>query len=99
MKYIHVEESLPGRQFTLEGLVSNGNLKVLALFDKPDPLDGPYFAETIYVTPSRETSQIQNAIFSAAQQAVTALGLTQGPIHAEMRVHNGEVWMLEVAPR
>jgi formate-dependent phosphoribosylglycinamide formyltransferase (GAR transformylase) len=74
-------------------------LQVLALFDKPDPLDGPYFAETIYVTPSREAAGIQSAIFKAAKKAVTALGLTQGPIHAEMRFDGDKVWMLEVAPR
>ena len=99
MEYIQVEDFLPGRELALEGVVSNGRLQVLALFDKPDPLDGPFFQETIYVTPSRETIPVQANIFAAAQQAVTALGLTQGPVHAEMRVSGEEVWMLEVAPR
>jgi biotin carboxylase len=99
LEYIQVEDFIPGREFALEGLVTDGRLKVLALFDKPDPLDGPYFAETIYVTPSREQAVVQTAIFEATQQAVTALGLTQGPIHAEMRVNGARVWMLEVAPR
>jgi hypothetical protein len=74
-------------------------LRVLALFDKPDPLDGPFFEETIYVTPSREPQAVQTAIVVAAQQAVTALGLTEGPVHAEMRVNDAGVWMLEVAAR
>lgn len=99
LAYIQVETFLPGREFALEGLVTEGRLHVLALFDKPDPLDGPYFQETIYVSPSREPLSVREAITTAAQQAVTALGLHQGPVHAEMRVHRDRVWMLEVAPR
>ncbi|HXJ39143.1 MAG TPA: ATP-grasp domain-containing protein, partial [Bryobacteraceae bacterium] len=97
--YIQVETFLPGREFALEGLVTEGRLQVLALFDKPDPLDGPYFAETIYVTPSRQPERVQELIAETAQRAVTALGLRQGPVHAEMRVNGNRVWMLEVAPR
>ena len=97
--HIQVETFLPGREFALEGLVTNGRLQVLAIFDKPDPLDGPYFEETIYVTPSRESPRVQTAIIQAAQLAVTALGLHFGPVHAEMRVDGECVWMLEVAPR
>src|SRR5262249_51719627 len=83
--------------FALEGIVTSGKLKTLALFDKPDPLDGPFFEETIYVTPSREAAEIQRKIQAAAQAAVTALGLTDGPVHAEMRVNSQGVWMLEAA--
>ena len=94
-----IEDFIPGREFALEGLVTRGRLHVLALFDKPDPLDGPFFEETIYVTPSREPELVQQAIREAAQQAVTALGLTDGPVHAEMRVNDAGVWMLEAAAR
>ena len=97
--HIQVETFLPGREFALEGLVTDGRLHVLALFDKPDPLDGPYFQETIYVSPSREPLRVRQAIIQAAQLAVTALGLHYGPVHAEMRVDGDRVWMLEVAPR
>jgi hypothetical protein len=79
--------------------MSHGELGVIALFDKPDPLDGPFFEETIYVTPSRADADTQNAIRSAAEVAVQALGLSHGPIHAEMRVNQRGVWMLEVAAR
>jgi predicted ATP-grasp superfamily ATP-dependent carboligase len=96
---ILVEDYIPGREFALEGVVSAGKLQTLALFDKPDPLEGPYFEETIYVTPSRETPEIQAQIRETAQAAVTALGLTDGPVHAEMRVNDSGVWMLEVAAR
>jgi biotin carboxylase len=97
--HLQVEHFIPGREFALEGLVTAGRLQVLALFDKPDPLDGPFFEETIYLTPSRETEEVQQSIFEAAQRAVTALGLTDGPVHAEMRVNESGVWMLEVAAR
>jgi biotin carboxylase len=96
---IQVESFIPGREFALEGVVTNGRLHMLALFDKPDPLDGPFFEETIYLTPSREPSEIQRAIFDTTQRAATALGLTDGPLHSEMRVNDAGVWMLEIAAR
>jgi len=99
LHYIQVESFLPGREFALEGLVTDGRLQILDLFDKPDPLDGPYFQETIYVSPSRESFAVGQAIGRAAQLAANALGLRYGPVHAEMRVDNDRVWMLEAAPR
>jgi biotin carboxylase len=97
--YLQVEEFIPGREFAIEGLVTGGHLQVLALFDKPDPLDGPYFEETIYTTPSREPETVQRMIRETTQRAVEALGLTDGPIHAECRVNERGVWMLEIAAR
>jgi formate-dependent phosphoribosylglycinamide formyltransferase (GAR transformylase) len=99
LEYIQVESFLPGREFALDGLVTDGRLQVLALFDKPDALNGPYFQETIYLSPSRESLTLQEEIGKTTQAAVTALGLRQGPVHAEMRVDGDRVWMLEVAPR
>jgi len=96
---IQVEDFIPGREFAVEGVVRGGHLQTFAIFDKPDPLDGPFFEETIYVTPSRETEGIQQAIQDTTQRAIDALGLTDGPIHAEMRVNERGVWMLEVAAR
>lgn len=96
---IQVEDFIPGREFALEGLVTDGHLQMLALFDKPDPLDGPFFEETIYITPSRAAAPVQQSIFETTQRAIAALGLTDGPIHAEMRVNETGVWMLEVAAR
>jgi glutathione synthase/RimK-type ligase-like ATP-grasp enzyme len=96
---IQVERFIPGREFALEGIVTGGRLDVAAMFDKPDPLDGPFFEETIYVTPSREPQSVQAAIVETTGQAIGALGLTDGPIHAEMRVNAQGVWILEVAAR
>jgi hypothetical protein len=98
-QFIQVEDFIPGREFALEGILTGGHLRVLAIFDKPDPLDGPYFEETIYLTPSREKAETQCEIVRATESAVRALGLTHGPIHAEMRVNRQGVWMLEVAAR
>jgi len=97
--HLLVENFIRGREFALEGLVSGGRLQVLALFDKPDPLDGPFFEETIYVTPSRAPDAVAGAIFETTQRAVKALGLTDCPVHAEMRLQGTTVWMLEVAAR
>jgi len=83
---ILVEAFVPGVEVALEGLLIAGALSVLALFDKPDPLDGPYFEETIYVTPSRLPAATQGAIADVTAQAARALGLEDGPIHAELRL-------------
>ncbi|HET7184770.1 MAG TPA: ATP-grasp domain-containing protein [Terriglobales bacterium] len=97
--WIQVESFIPGREVAVEGLVTAGRLRVLAIFDKPDPLDGPFFEETIYVTPSRFSDTAQQSIIDCTEQAVSALGLTDGPIHAELRVNSEGPWMLEIAAR
>lgn len=95
-----VEGFIPGREFALEGSLSRGELTTLALFDKPDPLDGPYFEETLYVTPSRLPPALQQGIHEQVARACRAAGLHSGPIHAEARVDGqGDIWLLEVAPR
>jgi len=94
-----VEQFIPGREFALEGILDDGQLTSLALFDKPDPLDGPYFEETLYVTPSRLLEPRQRQIRCSVQRACRTAGLATGPVHAEMRVNSEGVWLLEVAPR
>jgi biotin carboxylase len=94
-----VEGYIPGREVAVEGLLTDGKLRILAIFDKPDPLEGPYFEETIYITPSRLPESQQREIERCAEDAVRALGLSQGPVHAEFRVNDEGVWPLEVAPR
>jgi biotin carboxylase len=94
-----VEAFIPGKEVALEGLLLGGRLLRLALFDKPDPLDGPFFVETIYVTPSRLPAGVQAAIETCASRAAVALGLEDGPIHAELRVNEQGPWVLEVAAR
>ncbi|HXO86619.1 MAG TPA: ATP-grasp domain-containing protein [Gemmatimonadales bacterium] len=94
-----VEEFIPGYEVALEGLVVNRRLHVLALFDKPDPLDGPFFEETIYVTPSTIPAGLQSAIAQCADRAVRALGITEGPVHAELRYNENGPWLIELAAR
>jgi len=94
-----MEEYLPGREVAVEGLLTGGELRVLAIFDKPDPLEGPYFEETIYVTPSRLIETEQELIKRSFVEATRALGLTHGPVHGEFRLNDRGVWPIEVAAR
>jgi biotin carboxylase len=94
-----VEDYIPGFEVALEGLLDHGELTVLALFDKPDPLDGPFFEETIYVTPSRLPPQTQAAIAQCTADSAKALGLTAGPAHAELRINEQGAWLVEMAGR
>ena len=98
-RYLLAEEYVPGLEVALEGLLIGGTLHVLALFDKPDPLEGPFFEETIYVTPSRLPDRVQRALRATTAAACAALGLTEGPVHAELRVNDDGPWVLEVAAR
>jgi biotin carboxylase len=96
---LQVESYIEGREFAVEGLVTKGCFQALAIFDKPDPLEGPFFEETIYVTPSRETAAVQEELLTATARAVEALGLWHGPVHAELRFNNAGAWILEAAAR
>jgi biotin carboxylase len=96
---VQVESYIPGREFAVEGLVTGGRLQVLAIFDKPDPMEGPYFEETIYTTPSRLPAEVQGELIAAVEEAVTALGLRHGPVHAELRHNQDGAWMLEAHAR
>jgi hypothetical protein len=94
-----IEEFIAGPEVALEGLLAGGRLHVLALFDKPDPLDGPFFEETLYITPSRHPAPLQDAVTRAVSEGCAALGLVEGPIHAELRLSPGGPRLLEIAAR
>ena len=96
---ILVEGFIPGRELALEGIMEHGRLHTLAIFDKPDPLDGPFFEESIYVTPSRLDAEAQQTLVSVILHAALVQGLYHGPIHAEARWNDQGAWMLEVAAR
>jgi biotin carboxylase len=98
-RQILVEEFVPGVEVALEGLLQGGRLKTLAIFDKPDPLEGPFFEETIYVTPSRLPGPDQEAIRATTASAAAAIGLREGPIHAELRLNERGPWVIELAAR
>ena len=94
-----VEAFIPGVEVAVEGLVTKGEFRALAIFDKPDPLDGPFFEETIYVTPSRLPAEVQQQIIATTAAATRAMGLTSGSVHAELRVNQEGAWVIEVAAR
>ena len=94
-----IEEYIPGTEVAVEGLMTDGRLRTLALFDKPDPMEGPHFAETLYVTPSRLDRSIQDHICEQTELAARTLGLREGPVHAELRWHDDRAWIVEVAAR
>ena len=96
---IQIEEYVPGVEHAVEAVIEHGRMRTLAIFDKPDPLEGPFFEETIYVTPSRATTATLRRIENAVADAASALGLHHGPIHAECRVNSRGVYVLEVAAR
>ncbi len=98
-QFILIESYIPGEEYAVEGIMIEGRFQPLAVFDKPDPLIGPYFQETIYVTPARLPDAGRNALQDTTAHAVAALGLREGPIHAELRLNERGVWPLEVAPR
>lgn len=94
-----IEQFIPGREIALEGILKNGDLNTIALFDKPDPLEGPYFEETYYVTPSRLSQSLQEKAMQTIERACQAYGLRTGPIHAELRFHDDIPYIIEVAAR
>jgi biotin carboxylase len=98
-EFIQAERYIEGTEIAVEGLVSQGRLQVLAVFDKPDPLTGPFFEETLYITPSRLSRKTQSAVRHTLEGAVRALGLHHGPLHAEFRINAQGIWALEIAAR
>ena len=97
--FIQVETYIEGDEVAVEAIVDRGRLRVLAIFDKPDPLTGPFFEETIYVTPSRLSRDLQQRIVETLARAATSLGLYHGPVHGELRINSAGIWMMEVAAR
>ncbi|MGH9508535.1 MAG: ATP-grasp domain-containing protein [Terriglobales bacterium] len=98
-EFLQVEAYIEGEEVAVEAVVDRGRLQILAIFDKPDPLIGPFFEETIYVTPSRLPDDEQQEMKDALSRAVEAIGLKHGPLHAEMRINSEGAWLLEVAAR
>ena len=96
---IIIEDFIPGLEYALEGILERGELTTLALFDKPDPLDGPYFEETLYVTPSRLPGALQDRIRQEVARACRAASLAVGSVHAEVRINDRGIWILEIAAR
>lgn len=97
--HLLLEQFIPGREFAIEGMLREGTLEVLAMFDKPDPLDGPYFEETFYISPARITGNERQLIIKTVQNSCSAYGLITGPVHAECRLNEHGAWLIELAAR
>jgi biotin carboxylase len=98
-RFVLLEEYIAGDEVAVEGLLVNGELQILTIFDKPEPLEGPFFEESYYISPSRLALAVQEDLQQTIQRACQAYGLTEGPIHAECRINDKGVWILEVAAR
>lgn len=94
-----IEEFIAGDEVAVEAMLYKGELEILTIFDKPEPLNGPYFEESYYITPSLHSAQVQHAIRESVANACAAYGLTEGPVHAECRINDNGVWIIEVAAR
>ncbi len=98
-QYLIIEEFILGDEIAIEGILVNKEFKLLSIFDKPDPLNGPYFEETYYITPSKLDFEQQAELIKTLQSACVAYGLEEGPIHAECRINDDGIWVIEVAAR
>ena len=98
-RFALLEKFIPGAEVAVEAMLLKGELQILTIFDKPEPLNGPFFEESYYITPSRlAPSQVQSVLLEL-QSACAAYGLSEGPIHAECRINDEGVWIIEVAAR
>ena len=98
-QYVLVEQYISGYEYAFEGMLHKGQLQCLALFDKPDLMEGPYFEETYYITPSRLSEAVQRKIQETVLEACKVYGLKEGPVHAEVRIHENDVCFMEMASR
>lgn len=94
-----LEEYIDGQEVAVEGVIEKDGFRLLAIFDKPDPLEGPYFEETLYVTPSRHHPEVLAELEQTTAVICETLELVSGPVHAEFRIVSGKVVILEVAAR
>jgi len=97
--HLLLEQYIPGREFAIEGMLTDGRLDVLAIFDKPDPMEGPYFEETYYISPARVSLNEKEILVETVQNACRAFGLVTGPVHAECRLNKQGAWLIELAAR
>ena len=98
-QWVLLEEYIHGEEIAVEGIVENGQFKLLTIFDKPDPLYGPYFEETYYITPSRLSSELSQQVVDVVQSACEAYGIQTGPVHAECRLRDSKAYLIEMAAR
>lgn len=94
-----IEQFLKGDEIAIDGFMQDGKFILLSLFDKPEPMNGPYFEESYYITPGRQSEQLQQDIIEEVSKCCRAYGLTHGPIHAEARITEKGIFLIEMASR
>ena len=98
-RVVLIEEYIPGMEYVVEGLLDSGNWRTMAIFGKPEPLEGPFFEETIYIAPPGLGFDVEKKILDTVRATCEAYGLEHGPVHAECRINEDGVWLIELAPR
>ena len=94
-----VEDYIDGLEYAVDGLLKRGRLQVLAIFEKPGPMAGPFFEETIYLTPPRLSHKVTGQVIGALENLCRKLGICEGALHAELRINSSGVCFLEIAGR
>jgi biotin carboxylase len=94
-----VEEFVAGPEVAVEAVLVDGALRVFAVYDKPEPLDGPFFEETVYTVPSELDEGRLSQVSATVQDATRALGLTNGSVHAELRLGGARPYVIDLASR
>jgi formate-dependent phosphoribosylglycinamide formyltransferase (GAR transformylase) len=94
-----IEDYIDGLEYAVDGLLKNGRLQVLAIFEKPEPMVGPFFEETIYLTPPRLSRKATDQVIAALEKLCRKLRICEGALHAELRINSSGVWFLEIAGR
>jgi hypothetical protein len=98
-RVVLIESYIPGSEYVVEGLLSGGNWQTIIIFGKPNPLEGPFFEETIYIAPPDLEIGVKRNMIEVVRRACAVYGLEHGPIHAECRVNEAGVWLIELTPR
>ena len=94
-----IEEFVDGSEYALEGNLINSELNKIVIFDKPINYKEPYFEESIYIAPTEIPDKTQKEIVNLIGKACKKLGLENGPVHVEFKIHNKEIFIIEINPR
>lgn len=96
---ILIEGFIAGEEVAFEGLLHQGKLRQLTVFDKPEPMEGPFFEESFYISPTRHSTERQQLIQQRVSEACAAYGLREGPVHAELKLYGDQAYLIEMASR
>lgn len=95
---ILVEEYMDGPEVSVEAMTQNGITTILAITDKLTT-GAPHFVELGHTIQSQLSEKIKNEIYSVAKQTISAIGITNGPSHTELKITNSGVKVVEIGAR